>query len=225
MPDPARRFDRSPDAGRGRTHETPWKALGAGSVGRTLWCLRCQGQQRSHLRVAAARVLPVSTEATPLDPQSDVTDGIPIGIVWKSAGRTLTEGEFALLHDLSWAVTGVHTDIELARAVGIKERNLSGPLVIAVALGLIGVTTMRRVLPPLRIRMLFLLGITNARFPNPLFPGDTIHVTTELTSARASRDQVGRGVMTLVDRVYNHDETLLCEFERTVLYDREVPTD
>jgi acyl dehydratase len=157
--------------------------------------------------------------------ETDVTDGIPIGIVWKSSGRTITEGEFSMLHDLTWTVTNVHTDLPFAKSIGLKERNLSGPLVISVALGLIGTTTMRRVLPPLRIRMLVMLGINNARFRDSLFPGDTIHVHTELTSARPSRSHSGRGVMTLIDRVYNQNDGLLCEFERTILYDRQVVAD
>jgi len=46
------------------------------------------------------------------------------------------------------------------------------------------------------------LGMTEVRFPNPLFQGDTVSVTTEIMSKRASRSHPGRGIVEFRHHAY-----------------------
>ena len=51
------------------------------------------------------------------------------------------------------------------------------------------------------------LGMTDVRFPKPLFQGDTVHVTTEVISRRASKSRPDAGVVELEHKAFNqHNE-------------------
>jgi acyl dehydratase len=51
------------------------------------------------------------------------------------------------------------------------------------------------------------LGMTDVRFPKPLFQGDTVHVTTEVISRRESKSRPDAGVVELEHKAFNqHDE-------------------
>ena len=58
------------------------------------------------------------------------------------------------------------------------------------------------------------LGMTEVRFPNPLFEGDTVHCTTEIISKRASKSHPGAGIVELHHRAYKQDGTLVAECRR-----------
>jgi acyl dehydratase len=64
------------------------------------------------------------------------------------------------------------------------------------------------------------LGMTDVRFPAPLFEGDTIHVTTEVTGARASRSRPEAGIVEFLHRAYKQDGTLVAECRRQTLVKR-----
>ena len=51
------------------------------------------------------------------------------------------------------------------------------------------------------------LGMTDVRFPKPLFQGDTVHVTTEVISRRESKSRADAGVVEFEHKAFNqHDE-------------------
>ena len=58
------------------------------------------------------------------------------------------------------------------------------------------------------------LGMTDVRFPHPVFHGDTIHVTTEIVSARESDSRPDAGIVEFLHRAYNQDNTLVAECRR-----------
>ena len=55
------------------------------------------------------------------------------------------------------------------------------------------------------------------RFPTPLFPGDTIHVETEIKALRESKSRPTQGIVTFEHRAYNQRGELVCICERTGL--------
>jgi acyl dehydratase len=61
------------------------------------------------------------------------------------------------------------------------------------------------------------LGIEEARFPNPLFVGDTVHVETEVIAVRPSRSRPTNGILTLEHRGYNQNDVLVATCRRAVL--------
>jgi acyl dehydratase len=51
------------------------------------------------------------------------------------------------------------------------------------------------------------LGMTEVRFPHPLFHGDTVHVTTEVVGKRESKSRPDAGIVEFEHRAFNqHDE-------------------
>lgn len=61
------------------------------------------------------------------------------------------------------------------------------------------------------------LGMTDTRFPAPLFEGDTIRVTTEIATKRESRSRPTAGIVEFVHRAYKQDGTLVAECRRQAL--------
>lgn len=58
------------------------------------------------------------------------------------------------------------------------------------------------------------LGMTEVRFPAPVFEGDTIRVETEIVAARVSRSRGDSGIVDFFHRAYKQDGTLVAECRR-----------
>ena len=58
------------------------------------------------------------------------------------------------------------------------------------------------------------LGMTDVKFPAPLFEGDTVNVTTEIVAKRESKSRPDAGIVDFVHRAYNQDGTLVAECRR-----------
>ena len=61
------------------------------------------------------------------------------------------------------------------------------------------------------------LGMTDVRFPAPLFENDTVRVTTEIVSKRESRTRPREGIVEFHHRAYKQDGTLVAECRRQAL--------
>ena len=60
------------------------------------------------------------------------------------------------------------------------------------------------------------LGMTDVKFPHPLFEGDTVHCTTEVMSKRESTSRPGAGILEFHHRAYNQNNKLVAECRRQV---------
>jgi acyl dehydratase len=58
------------------------------------------------------------------------------------------------------------------------------------------------------------LGMTDVKFPHPLFEGDTIHCSTEVVGKRESKSRPGAGIVEFHHRAYNQDNKLVAECKR-----------
>ena len=58
------------------------------------------------------------------------------------------------------------------------------------------------------------LGMTDVKFPHPLFEGDTIHCTTEVVGKRELKSRPGAGIVEFHHRAYNQDNKLVAECRR-----------
>ena len=58
------------------------------------------------------------------------------------------------------------------------------------------------------------LGMTDVRFPAPLFEGDTVHCTTEILNKRESKSRPGAGIVDLHHKTFKQDGTLVAECKR-----------
>ena len=58
------------------------------------------------------------------------------------------------------------------------------------------------------------LGMSEVKFPAPLFQGDTIRVETEIKAKRESRSRPNAGIVEFLHRAYKQDGTLVAECTR-----------
>ena len=58
------------------------------------------------------------------------------------------------------------------------------------------------------------LGMSEVKFPAPLFQGDTVRVETEVKGKRESRSRPYAGVVDFEHRAYKHDGTLVAQCTR-----------
>ena len=58
------------------------------------------------------------------------------------------------------------------------------------------------------------LGMTDVRFPAPLFQGDTIRVETDVKGKRESKSRADAGIVEFEHRAYKHDGTLVAQCTR-----------
>jgi acyl dehydratase len=61
------------------------------------------------------------------------------------------------------------------------------------------------------------LGMTEVKFPHPLFEGDTVHCTSEVVGKRESKSRSGAGIVEFHHRAYNQNGKLVAECRRQVL--------
>ena len=58
------------------------------------------------------------------------------------------------------------------------------------------------------------LGMSETKFPAPMFQGDTLRVATEVKSARESKSRSDAGIVEFIHRGYKQDGTLVAECTR-----------
>ncbi len=61
------------------------------------------------------------------------------------------------------------------------------------------------------------LGMTDVKFPHPLFEGDTIKMRTTVIAKRESRSRPGEGIVTLRHECFNQDGALCGVCDRAAL--------
>jgi acyl dehydratase len=64
------------------------------------------------------------------------------------------------------------------------------------------------------------LGMTEVKFPNPLFQGDTVHSSTEIVGKRESKSRPDAGILELHHRAYKQDGKLVAECRRQAFMKR-----
>lgn len=61
------------------------------------------------------------------------------------------------------------------------------------------------------------LGMTDVRFPKPVFHGDTIHVTTEVLASRETKSRPDAGIVEFLHKAFNQRGELVAECRRQAM--------
>ena len=64
------------------------------------------------------------------------------------------------------------------------------------------------------------LGMTDVKFPKPVFHGDTLRVTTEVVGKRESRSRPDAGIVELLHRAFNQKGEMVAECRRQAMMRR-----
>ena len=152
----------------------------------------------------------------------DLFAGLPVGEKSRSIGRTITEGEFALLTDITWTIGELHSNAVYGmQHTSFGERALGGPIVSAL------VASLAANMSPLsrRLRLEYRLSTVaevsiSARYLAPVLPGDTLWADTWLESVRSSKSRPGLGVAVMRDDGINQNEVLVTRVTRCLMVER-----
>ncbi|MFC2003625.1 MaoC/PaaZ C-terminal domain-containing protein [Chloroflexota bacterium] len=150
-----------------------------------------------------------------------IAEGLPIGQKWTSVGRTIGEGDFTLLTNLTWTTVRIHSDKEYMKSTQFGDRILAGVCVLAVAMGLVSRSTeFDTMLTRNNVRIVAVLGFESVQFKAPVFPWDTLTVETELLEARPT-NKTNRGVMCFKDVARKQTGEVVMESVRSILFEKE----
>ena len=122
--------------------------------------------------------------------------------------RTVTEMDNVLFSNMTLNPQPLHIDRHFCE----METEWGQPLVNSLfTLGLlVGIavndTTVRTTIAN--------LGMSDVRFPKPVFHGDTIHARTKVLSKRESKSRPDAGIVEFLHRAYNQDGALVAECRR-----------
>jgi|HubBroStandDraft_6_1064221.scaffolds.fasta_scaffold1012217_2 acyl dehydratase len=147
---------------------------------------------------------------------------IAVGYKILTQRRTITEGDFSAMVNLSWETSPLHTDREYAKTTPFGERILGGPCTIPFVAGLTG-HAWHGMWERSGLRLIALVGINNVTFTTPLFPNDTIWVETEIVSMRPT-SKPKRRLVTVKDILRKQADQVVLQMERLILVQEIEPT-
>lgn len=121
--------------------------------------------------------------------------------------RTVTETDNLLFTALTHNPQPLHLDAEFAGATQHGQILVNSIFTLGLVVGLsVGDTTLGTTLGN--------LGFEQTTFPRPVFIGDTIRVTTQVTDRRESRSKPDRGVVTFQHEGINQRDEVVCRCTR-----------
>lgn len=124
--------------------------------------------------------------------------------------RTITETDNVLISTLTHNPAPLHLDAEYMKGTEFGKPIINSCLTLALMVGIsINDTTLGTTVAN--------LGWDEVRFPKPLFPGDTIHIQTEVLELRESKSRPDNGIVTFAHRAFNQHNVLVGECKRTAL--------
>ncbi len=127
--------------------------------------------------------------------------------------RTVTETDNLLFSVMTHNPQPLHIDAEAARASEHGRILVNGTFTFALMIGLsVGDTTLGTLVAN--------LGYDEVTMPAPVFLGDTLRATSEVTAVRPSRSQPEAGLVTFRHEAHNQRDEIVCRCLRTALLRR-----
>ena len=127
--------------------------------------------------------------------------------------RTVTETDNLLFSTLTHNPQPLHLDAEAARASEFGQILVNGTFTFALMVGLsVGETTLGTLVAN--------LGYTDVVMPKPVFIGDTMRATSEVTAVKESRSRPNAGVVTWTHELVNQRNEVVCRCSRSALMRR-----
>jgi acyl dehydratase len=131
-----------------------------------------------------------------------------VGKVFEHAlTRTLTEMDNTLFSALTHNPQPLHIDHHFAASTEWGRPLVNSLFTLGLMIGIsVNDTTLGTTIAN--------LGMTDVKFPKPLFHGDTVRVTTEVVSMRESRSRPTAGLVEFHHRMFNQNGELVAECVR-----------
>lgn len=127
--------------------------------------------------------------------------------------RTATEMDNVLFSSLTMNVQPLHLDVEFAAATEYGRPLVNSIFTLGLMIGMsVNDTTLGTTLAN--------LGMTDVKFPRPVFAGDTLRSRTTVVSVRASQSRPDAGLVEFEHTAQNQRGELVATCRRTALMRR-----
>lgn len=137
-------------------------------------------------------------------------DFVPGAVIAHAITRTITEADNVGFSVQTMNPQPLHIDRHFAEASEWGQPLVNSLLTLGILIGIsVHETTLGTTLGN--------LGMTDVRFPHPMFHGDTLRVETVVISARASKSRPGQGIVEFEHRGFNQDSVLVAVCRRAAL--------
>ena len=124
--------------------------------------------------------------------------------------RTVTEADNVLFSAMTHNPAAIHLDAEYAKGTEFGRPILNSAFTLGLMVGIsVSDTTLGTTVGN--------LGWDEVRFPRPVFPGDTLHVETEVLEMRDSKSRPENGIVVFAHRAYNQRDELVASCRRVSL--------
>jgi acyl dehydratase len=124
--------------------------------------------------------------------------------------RTVTETDNLLFSTMTHNPQPLHIDAEAAKASEFGQILVNGTFTFALMIGLTVSDTTLGVL-------VANLGYDKVIMPKPVFIGDTVRATTEVTELRQSKSRPAAGIVTFTHELINQRNEMVCRCLRAAL--------
>ena len=133
---------------------------------------------------------------------------LEVGMVFEhEVRRTVTETDNLLFCTMTHNPQPLHIDLEFAKQSHYGQILVNSLYTLGLVIGLsVGDTTMGTTIGN--------LGMEKVEFPNPVFIGDTLRVTTRIVSKRESKTKPDRGIVWFEHTGINQRNEVVCECHR-----------
>ena len=128
--------------------------------------------------------------------------------------RTVTETDNLLFSTMTHNPQPLHLDAEAAKASEFGQILVNGTFTFALMVGLsVGDTTLGTLVAN--------LGYDQLVMPKPVFIGDTMRASSEVTELRNSKSRPTAGLVTFRHELLNQRDQVVCRCLRTALLQRK----
>ncbi|MBI2861360.1 MAG: MaoC family dehydratase [Chloroflexi bacterium] len=138
---------------------------------------------------------------------------VDVGFKYTTGTHTVTQKDLDEYCRITGNVGELHVDREYIKTTQFKDVIVPGPLTFGITNSLDSQVGM------FHNRALGMLGIEDMRFPNPVYPGDTIGVELELTFKRETK-RPDRGIVKLRHTGHKQDGSVVVEYVRAMMVKR-----
>ena len=141
-------------------------------------------------------------------------EAFAVGQVFEHAlRRTVTEADNTLFSVMTMNPQPLHLDAEFAASTEFGQRLVNSLFTLGLMIGLsVGDTTLGTTVAN--------LGMTDVKFPKPVFHGDTLRAVTKVLSLRDSKSRPDAGLVEFEHSALNQRGEMVAICKRTALMKR-----
>lgn len=129
--------------------------------------------------------------------------------------RTVTEMDNTLFSLLTMNPQPLHIDAHFSQNTEFGQRLFNSLYTLGILVGMsVGDTTLRTTVAN--------LGMTDVKFPVPVFHGDTLRARTKVLGKRESRSRPNAGIVEFEHEALNQDDVVVASCRRSALMHKSI---